>query len=133
MTFLYYRHIQDARIIVVVFHFRAWNSKYRKIFNKPFDSRTSYGSSSQIVQFYDEDIGTGSVLGVYRDLGTNHIRFVVNEKKRKVSFSSGAPDFCYGYVRLKAIGSDGKIQVTVLPEVKGNRSPNQVLAKVFPK
>ena len=133
LFFLYYQQIEDARIVVVVFHFRAWNSNYRKIFNKSFDSRTSYGSSSQIVQFYDEHIGTGSVLGVYRDLETNRIHFVVNEKKRKVSFSSGAPDFCFGYVRLKAIGSDGKIQVTVPPEVKGNRSPNQVLTKVFPK
>ena len=90
------------------------------------------------MQFYDEDIGTGSVLGVYRDLRTNHIHFVINEKQGKVSFSSSAPDFCFGYVRLKAIGSDGKIQVTVLPEIKGNRSsPNkvtdQVLTKVFPK
>ena len=85
------------------------------------------------MQFYDEDIGTGSVLGVYRDLRTNHIHFVINEKKGKVSFSSSAPDFCYGYVRLKAIGSDDKIQVTVLPEIKGNTSPKQALTKVFPK
>ena len=72
-------------------------------------------------------------MGVYRDLKTNYIYFVANEKKGMVSFSSGAPDLCFGYVRLKTIGSDGKIQVTVLPEIKGNRSPNQALTKVFPK
>lgn len=133
MNLLYYRQIEDARIRVVVFYFRAWNSKYRKIFNKPFNSRTSYGSSSQIVQFYDEDIRTGSVLGVYRDVKTNQLHFVINEKEGMVSFSSGAPDVCFGYVRLNTKGSDGKIQVTVLPEIKGNRSPKQAPIKVFPK
>lgn len=85
------------------------------------------------MQFYDDDIGTGSVLGVYRDLKTNHIHFVINEKKGMVSFSSGAPDVCFGYVRLNTKGNDSKIQVTVLQEMKGNRSPNQALTKVFPK
>lgn len=64
----------------------AWNSKHRRIFNKPFDSRTSYGSSSPIVQLYDEDIRSKSVLCVYRDLKTNHIHFVINGKKRSGFF-----------------------------------------------
>ena len=115
------------------FHYRAWNSKHRRIFNKPFDSRTSYGSSLQIVQFYDKDIGAGSVLYVKRDLKTNRIHFVINGKKGGVSFSSGVPDFCFGYVRLKTMDSNSKIQVTVLPELEGNRSPNQGLTKVFHK
>jgi len=84
------------------------------------------------VQFYDKDIGTGSVLCVHRDLKTNHIHFVINGKKGVVSFSSGAPDFCYGYVRLSSIGSSSEIQVTLLPEKdEGNRSPDQGFSLVL--
>ena len=111
------------------FPYRAWNSKSKSIFNKPFDSRTSCGSSSQIVQFYDKVIGTGSVLCVYRDLKTNRIHFLVNGKKGVVSFSSGAPDVCYGYVRLSSTGSSSEIKVTLQPEKEeGKRSLDQVFS-----
>ena len=114
---------------VSVFYYRAWNSKHRRIFNKPFDSRTSYGSSSQIVQFYDKDIGTGSILCVYRDLKTNRVHFLINGKKGVVSFSSGAPDFCYGYVRLSSTGSSSEMRVTLQSEKdEGKRSLDQVFS-----
>ena len=91
-----------------------------------FDSRTTYGSSSPIVQFYDKDIGSKSVLCVYRDLKTNHIHFVVNGKKGVVSFSTGALDYCRGYVRLSSRDKSSEIQVTLLPEMdEGNRSHDQ--------
>ena len=79
------------------------------------------------MQLYDEDIKSGSVLGVYRDLKTNHINFVINGKKGVVSFSSGLSGFCYGYVRLSSRGSSSEIQVTLLPEImdEGNSSLDQ--------
>ena len=108
------------------FHYRAWNSKRRRIFNKSFDTRTTCGSSSPIVQFYDKEIGSKSALCVYRDLTTNHIHFVVNGKKGVVSFSSGALDYCHGYIRLSLRDSSSEIQVTLLPEMdEGNRSHDQ--------
>ena len=114
---------------VPVFYYRAWNSEHRRIFNKPFDSRTSYGSSSQIVQFYDKDIGTGSILCAYRDLKTNRVHFLINGKKGVVSFSSGAPDFCYGYVRLSSTGSSSEMRVTLQSEKdEGKRSLDQVFS-----
>lgn len=114
------------------FHYRAWNSKRRRIFNKSFDTRTSCGSSSPIVQFYDKEIGSKSALCVYRDLTTNHIHFVVNGKKGMVSFNSGAPDFCYGYVRLSSRGSSSEIQVTLMREIdEGKRSRDQGFSQIL--
>ncbi|KAJ7384114.1 Caspase 8, apoptosis- cysteine peptidase [Desmophyllum pertusum] len=89
---------------------------FRRIFNRPFDSRSCHGASSAIVQFYDNKIRSGNVLCVYRDLKTNRIHFVINGKEAWVSFSSGAPDVCYGYVRLSSGGNDSNIQVTVVQE-----------------
>lgn len=109
-----------------VSHYRAWNSENRNIFSKPFDSKSRHGSMSQIVQFYDKDIGTGSVLCVYRDPKTNCIHFIINGKKGTVSFSSDAPDFCFGYVYLKSRGSSSEIQVSLQTVIDGgNRSPDQ--------
>ena len=87
------------------------------------------------MQFYDKDIGTGCVLCVYRDLKTEELHFVINEKRETVSFSSGAPDFCFGYVRLNTKGSNSKIQVTVLPDWIGGttRSTNQGIARALHK
>ena len=111
---------------VYISHYRAWNSESRNIFKKPFDSKTNYGSISQIVQFYDKDIGTGSVLCVYRDQKTNRIHFIINGKKGTVSSSSYAPDFCFGYVYLKSRGRSSEIQVSLQTVIGGgNRSPDQ--------
>ena len=108
--------------------YRAWNSKLRKIYNKPFDSMASYGASSHITHFYDTDIRSGSVLCIYRDLKTNRVHFVINGVDAWVSFSRSAPDFWYGYLRLSSSGSDSKIQVTLVPEKdEGKRSHDQVV------
>ena len=78
------------------------------------------------MQYYDKDIETGNVLCVYPDLKTNHIHFVINGKKEVVSFSRGALDFCYGYVRLSSRGSSSEIQVTLRPEIdEGNRAHDE--------
>lgn len=53
----------------------------------------------------------------------NRIHFVINGKEGTVSFSIGAPDFCYGYVRLCSRGSDSKIQVTLMPEEDESNRP----------
>ena len=78
--------------------------------------------------FYDKEIETGRVLCVYRNLKTNRIHFAVNKKEVTVSVGNGAPDFCYGFVRLWSYGNDGKIQVTLMTEEdKGNRSSHEMV------
>ena len=110
------------------FRYRAWCSTSRQIYNKPYDSKTNYGSSSQMMCFYDKEIETGSVLCVYRNLKTNRIHFAVNDKEETVSIGNGVPAFCYGFVRLCSNGNESKIQVTLMTEEdKGNRSLYEVV------
>ncbi|KAL9966433.1 hypothetical protein ACROYT_G024506 [Oculina patagonica] len=113
---LHFLGIQNGEHLRLSGKLWAWNSKSKQIFYKPYDSRTNYGSSSQITHLYDNDIVSGSILCIYRNLQTNRIHFVINGKEGMVSFNVSAPAFCYGYVRLCSRGSDSKIQVTLRPE-----------------
>ena len=97
------------------FTYRAWNSKSRQIFCKPFDSKNNYGTAAQIVH-HDCNITNGSILSVHREPKTKTAHFIVNDGEQIVSISGNGPNFCYGYVRLHSKGSDSKIQVTLIPE-----------------
>ena len=99
--------------LVLIFNYRAWNSKSRQIFRKPFDSRNCVGASSKIV-CYDCDITSGSLLSVRRDLENKRIYFNINGKEEWVSIGGNAQSICYGYARLTSIGNDSEIEATLI-------------------
>ena len=96
-----------------IFKYRAWNSKSRQIFRKPFDSRNCVGASSQIV-CYDCGIRSGSLLSVRRDPENKRIYFNINGKEVWVSIGDNAQSICYGYARLTSEGNDSEIEVTLI-------------------
>ena len=98
---------------VLIFNYRAWNSKSRQIFRKPFDSRHCTGASSKIV-CYDCDVTSGSLLSVRRDPENKRIYFNINGKEEWVTIGGYAQSICYGYARLTSIGNDSKIEVTLI-------------------
>ena len=98
---------------VSIFNYRAWNSKSRQIFRKPFDSRHCAAASSKIV-CYDCDVTSGSLLSVRRDPENKRIYFNINGKEAWVSIGCYAQSICYGYARLTSIGNDSEIEVTLI-------------------
>ena len=98
---------------MLIFNYRAWNSKSRQIFRKPFDSRHCAGASSKIV-CYDCDVTSGSLLSVRRDPENKRIYFNIDGKEAWVSIGGYAQSICYGYARLTSIGNDSEIEVTLI-------------------
>lgn len=113
------RILLNIYLLVYIFY-RAWNSKTRTVFKKPFDSMKSYGASSQNVTcFYNKGIKRGDNLCVYRNVKTNRVHFVINGEESKISFSRDVLDHWFGYIRINSESKYSSIQLSLWAD-KGN-------------